>query len=361
MAESFFASLECELIDRSRWRTHSEARMAVFDYIECFYNPRRRHSALSYLSPAQFEREPPARPPRPNRHQSTKTGELHLRLALEARSRWLAPSLALGIILGTPQALESFWTGEADLALTIYLSLTVLALLRWCDSHERSWVSQAMLFGAAAALTTYEGIFRVGVVLVAFGVEVALRRRPAQLMGAVAVAVASLAAYVSWAVFRSVHGIEVTAEHLGHLQPEAIGSVLVALVGALGGLRTGGGLVVAALGWLVAGKRIMSPRLRFLTFVVVGQLTTTLLAFLVTGDSPPLEVQRAATRLFEQFTPIALFATAVWLIESAQPLLDRRSDRADLYLRQDTHFTALGHQVTAQQLAEFLERGGWLH
>jgi putative transposase len=56
MCESFFASLECELIDRNRWRTHTEVRMAVFDYIECFYNPRRRHSALGYLSPAQFER-----------------------------------------------------------------------------------------------------------------------------------------------------------------------------------------------------------------------------------------------------------------------------------------------------------------
>jgi putative transposase len=56
MCESFFASLECELIDRTRWRTHTEARMAVFDYIECFYNPRRRHSGLRYLSPAEFER-----------------------------------------------------------------------------------------------------------------------------------------------------------------------------------------------------------------------------------------------------------------------------------------------------------------
>ena len=56
MCESFFASLECELIERTRWRMHTEARMAVFDYIECFYNPRRRHSALRYLSPAQFER-----------------------------------------------------------------------------------------------------------------------------------------------------------------------------------------------------------------------------------------------------------------------------------------------------------------
>jgi transposase InsO family protein len=56
MAESFFASLETELIDRSSWRTRADARLAVFDYIEAFYNPRRRHSALGYLSPAEFER-----------------------------------------------------------------------------------------------------------------------------------------------------------------------------------------------------------------------------------------------------------------------------------------------------------------
>lgn len=56
MAESFFASLETELIDRSSWPTRAEARLAVFDYIEAFYNPHRRHSALGYLSPAAFER-----------------------------------------------------------------------------------------------------------------------------------------------------------------------------------------------------------------------------------------------------------------------------------------------------------------
>ena len=56
MAESFNATLECELIARNRWRTHSEARMAVFDFIEGFYNPHRRHSALGYLSPAEYER-----------------------------------------------------------------------------------------------------------------------------------------------------------------------------------------------------------------------------------------------------------------------------------------------------------------
>ena len=56
MAESFFASLETELIDRSSWRTRADARLAVFDYIEAFYNPHRRHSAIGYLSPAEFER-----------------------------------------------------------------------------------------------------------------------------------------------------------------------------------------------------------------------------------------------------------------------------------------------------------------
>ena len=56
MAESFFASLECELIDRRSWQSKTEARLAVFTYIEGWYNPRRRHSALGYQSPETFER-----------------------------------------------------------------------------------------------------------------------------------------------------------------------------------------------------------------------------------------------------------------------------------------------------------------
>ena len=56
MCESFFATLECELIDRSVFRTQAAARMAVFDFIEGWYNPHRRHSALDYLSPAGYER-----------------------------------------------------------------------------------------------------------------------------------------------------------------------------------------------------------------------------------------------------------------------------------------------------------------
>lgn len=55
MAESFFASLECELLDRRSWKSKAEARMALFTWIEGWYNPRRRHSALGQLSPINFE------------------------------------------------------------------------------------------------------------------------------------------------------------------------------------------------------------------------------------------------------------------------------------------------------------------
>ena len=55
VAESFFASLKLELVYRSRWRTRTEARSEVFEYIELFYNRQRRHSALGYLCPNEFE------------------------------------------------------------------------------------------------------------------------------------------------------------------------------------------------------------------------------------------------------------------------------------------------------------------
>jgi putative transposase len=57
MCESFFATLECELLDRRSFKNHAEARMAVFEFIESWYNPRRRHSALGYRSPVRFELE----------------------------------------------------------------------------------------------------------------------------------------------------------------------------------------------------------------------------------------------------------------------------------------------------------------
>jgi putative transposase len=56
MCESFFATLECELIERGVFRTHAEARLAIFEFIEGWYNPHRRHSSLDYESPMGYER-----------------------------------------------------------------------------------------------------------------------------------------------------------------------------------------------------------------------------------------------------------------------------------------------------------------
>jgi putative transposase len=54
--ESFWASLECELLDGNRYATRAAARLAIFDYMEAWYNPWRRHSTLGQISPAEFER-----------------------------------------------------------------------------------------------------------------------------------------------------------------------------------------------------------------------------------------------------------------------------------------------------------------
>lgn len=56
MCESFFATLECELLERRKFRTKAEARIACFEFIEGWYNPSRRHSALGYKSPINYER-----------------------------------------------------------------------------------------------------------------------------------------------------------------------------------------------------------------------------------------------------------------------------------------------------------------
>ncbi|WP_431768793.1 IS3 family transposase [Salinibacter sp.] len=70
MCESFFATLECELIERKTFSDRYEARLVVFDYVEGFYNPHRLHSALGYQSPVDYEKEyfqeqplPSERPP----------------------------------------------------------------------------------------------------------------------------------------------------------------------------------------------------------------------------------------------------------------------------------------------------------
>lgn len=55
VAESFFASLQCELLDRHHWPTRAGLAQAMFHYVEAFYNPTRRHSTLGYLSPVDYE------------------------------------------------------------------------------------------------------------------------------------------------------------------------------------------------------------------------------------------------------------------------------------------------------------------
>ena len=57
MAESFFSTLEFELLRQSDWQTREDARQAIFRYIETWDNPRLRHSTLGYVSPAAYEEQ----------------------------------------------------------------------------------------------------------------------------------------------------------------------------------------------------------------------------------------------------------------------------------------------------------------
>jgi len=56
VCESFFKTLKSDVVDRRSWPDKAELRTALFDCIECFYNRQRRHSSLSYLSPAEYEK-----------------------------------------------------------------------------------------------------------------------------------------------------------------------------------------------------------------------------------------------------------------------------------------------------------------
>lgn len=56
MCESFNATLECELLVKHRFKNHREAELAIFDFIEGYYNPRRRHTAIGNVSPIEYER-----------------------------------------------------------------------------------------------------------------------------------------------------------------------------------------------------------------------------------------------------------------------------------------------------------------
>jgi len=74
LCESFFATLECELIDRFTFRTKREARLAVFRWIEAWYNPFRRHSSIERMSPVNYERRHLYNSPSESANLSTKPG-----------------------------------------------------------------------------------------------------------------------------------------------------------------------------------------------------------------------------------------------------------------------------------------------
>ncbi|MDQ6674790.1 MAG: hypothetical protein M3069_29310 [Chloroflexota bacterium] len=236
----------------------------------------------------------------------------HLSLSLSLR--WLAPWLAAAILAATTALLESFWTGQADLALTAYFSLATLAMLQWRRAPSRVWLVHAALFAAAAALTKLEGFPRIAIVAAALVAETLLVRRLARARNSMAALVPVVAAglgLLTWSAFAATHGITANTEHLGPFQPLAIGGVLLGLAAVFGGVRTGGGILVAGLAWAAAGRCMYSGWPRSISLVVLGELAGTLIAFLLSSTSPEIEVRTSATRLFEQFLPLALFAGAV--------------------------------------------------
>ena len=72
--------------------------------------------------------------------------------------------------------------------------------------------------------------------------------------------------------------------------------------------------IVAALAWAVTGRQLLCPPLRLPSVIVLGQLLATLVAFMFSSTSPEVEVSTSATRLVEQFLPVALYVSAVGLI-----------------------------------------------
>jgi hypothetical protein len=217
--------------------------------------------------------------------------------------------------LARPQLIDGFWTGQADLALTAYLTLATLAIWQWRGAPDRRWLVQAALFGAACALTKYEGAPRIAVVLLAVVLLAGLERCWPRALPALVVGLAVAVAYLPWLIFRATHGIVASSEHLGQLQPQALGPLLGALVSVFAGVRTGGALLLAALTVVLAGPRLIAPRYRLLSLVVLGELLATLLAFLVSETAPDVQALTSATRLFEHFVPLALFVVALWLDE----------------------------------------------
>ena len=247
----------------------------------------------------------------------------HLRLVLQAR--WLAPLVATAIVLSSTQLLESFWTGQADLALTTYLSLATLAAFQYLRQPDRAWLVHLAIFGAAAALTKYEGLPRVAVVIAALLVESMLSRRTASRVGRVCIA--------AWRGRRhpALADVPSGARHPGHVRTrESVPAAGDRRPSSPPRPRHSAACARAArsssrlwAGWRPA-DRLVEPPLRVLSLVVVGQIAATLLAFLISETSPALQAQTSATRLVEQFMPIALFVAAVGLECALKPTSQSR-------------------------------------
>jgi hypothetical protein len=237
----------------------------------------------------------------------------HLRLTIGRT--WLAPTFGALIVLASSELLESFWTGQADLALTAYLTLATLAAWQWLRTPDRRWLIHLALFGAAVSLTKYEGVPRVGVVVLALLIEAWWARCRRHVVPAIVLGGGAVFGYLPWLAFRWLDGISASAEHIDSFQPAAFGAVLLALVAVFGGVRSGGGVLAVILTWILALRELFTPRFRLLSLVVLGQLAATLLAFLVSETAPDVQARTSATRLVGQFMPVALFLGAAWLAE----------------------------------------------
>lgn len=235
----------------------------------------------------------------------------HLQLLLQRA--WLGPWVAAGVVLASTQLLEDFSTGQADLALTAFLTLATLSALQWLRQPRRVWLVQVGVFATAAALTKYEGLPRIAVVAAAIALEALIGRRRDAWRLVVVLLAAAVAGQALWVTYETTHGIAWTGEHVGALQLRALPAIVGELIAVFGGLRTGGALIVVIAAALVGARHAFKPPTRLLALVVLGQAAATLLAFLVSDTAADVEVRTAATRLVEQFMPVALVGAAVWL------------------------------------------------
>ena len=167
MAESFFASLECELIDRRSWKSFAGARVAIFTWIEGRYNPRRRHSGIGQKSPIKSEKELQDKLPdiMPAAAELTSTGELKIQ-SNRVREMRVSPTPTPGIPCirrrrsvahATRRALEEFPGGVDDArhlpaqGLAAVLTLGVMVPPRICAAHAKAIKAKELKAARTAA------------------------------------------------------------------------------------------------------------------------------------------------------------------------------------------------------------------